>query len=96
MHLSEFKAWFQGFTEEMDGPPNKKQWAKIQKQVEEITADYTPSRIFIDRYIRPYRPYWDQPYYERWTTNTTNDLKTLRASDWHSAGQAEFKSLSAQ
>lgn len=29
MNLSEFKAWFEGFTEGMDGPPNEAQWKRI-------------------------------------------------------------------
>jgi len=54
MNLSEFKAWFEGFTENLDGPPNTKQWKRITKRVEEITSDATPWPIFVDRYIRPY------------------------------------------
>lgn len=57
MHLSEFKAWFEGFTEEMKGPPTEKQWRRIRKAVEEISADYTPAPIFVDRYVRPWRRY---------------------------------------
>lgn len=37
MHLSEFQAWFKGFTEDMKVPPNWDQWAKIKKCVKEIT-----------------------------------------------------------
>lgn len=62
MHLSEFKAWFEGFTEDMDGPPSPKQWRKIQARVKEITADYTPATVFIDRYVYPYRRYYDGVY----------------------------------
>ena len=55
MHLQEFKAWFEGYTEEMDGPPNAKQWKKVKKRVDEITPDWTPRTVFIDRYVpRPY------------------------------------------
>lgn len=55
MTLSEFKAWFEGFTENLNGPPNKKQWARIQKRVGEITRD----SVHIDHYItRDIRPYW--------------------------------------
>lgn len=36
MTVSEFKAWFEGFTEAMDGPPDAKQWARIQSKVKEI------------------------------------------------------------
>lgn len=64
MHLSEFKAWFDGFTEEMDGAPTPKQWKKIKDRVKEITADYTPPTVFVDHYYRPWRPYWGyEPYW---------------------------------
>lgn len=34
MTLSEFKAWFSGFTESMDSTPNEKQWGRIKERVE--------------------------------------------------------------
>ena len=61
MNLSEFKAWFEGFTEDMDGPPNAKQWKKIKARVSEITPDPTPMPVIVDRYIRPLQPYWPGP-----------------------------------
>ena len=59
MTLAEFKAWFEGFTEDMDGRPSEKQWKRIQKQIKEIDGTITSYPVFIDRYVRPYRPYWD-------------------------------------
>lgn len=82
MHLSEFQAWFEGFTEEMKGPPNKEQWAKIKKRVKEITADYTPAPIFIRDYIRPWRRYWD----------TASLSAQAQLTDWSHAGRAEYRS----
>lgn len=38
MNLSEFKAWFEGFTEGMDGPPNEAQWNRIQERLATVTA----------------------------------------------------------
>lgn len=32
MTPSEFKAWFDGFTEALDGVPSKDQWARIKKR----------------------------------------------------------------
>lgn len=55
MNLSEFKAWFEGFTENMDGEPNAKQWKRIKKRVSEIVSDPTPWPIFWERY-RPWLP----------------------------------------
>lgn len=103
MHLSEFKAWFEGFTEDMDGRPNEKQWAKIQKRVKEITADYTPAPVFIEKYVRPY-----YPYYPHWSSgigicqNASDMTQTFSANNqangqallsaWSDAGRAEYKS----
>lgn len=50
MTLSEFKAWFSGFTEDMDGPPNAKQWKRIQARVKEISGVALTERVFVDRY----------------------------------------------
>ena len=60
MTLSEFKAWFEGYTEEMEGPPSRKQWKKIQDKIKKISDAPTPWPIFVDRYIHPWRPHWDR------------------------------------
>ena len=52
MTLQEFKAWFQGYTENISKQPTQKQWARIQERVEEINGDPVTERIFIDRYWR--------------------------------------------
>lgn len=101
MHLSEFKAWFEGFTEDMKGPPNKEQWAKIKKHVKEISADYTPAPVFVDRYVYPWRRYWEP----MWTSTCSSkpasssgavDYKEALSSpslnDWSNAGRAEYRS----
>lgn len=36
MTPSEFKAWFDGFTEAMDKAPNEKQWKRIKERVKAI------------------------------------------------------------
>lgn len=60
MNLSEFKAWFEGFTEAMDGPPGPKAWKRIQERVKEIRAEPTPFPQIIREYVPryPYWPYW--------------------------------------
>ena len=61
MTLSEFKAWFQGFTEDMDERPTAKQWERIQARVGEITGQAVSYPVYVDRYVRqwPYNgPYW--------------------------------------
>ncbi len=65
MTMQEFKAWFEGFTESMSGPPNKKQWERIKERVGQIDGVATTQRIFIDRYWPTYIPtvYPHYPYY---------------------------------
>lgn len=58
MTLQEFKAWFDGFTEEMSGAPNKKQWERIKKRVKEIDGTAVTYPVFVDGYWRPSYPYW--------------------------------------
>ena len=60
MTPSEFKAWFDGFTECMEGQPTEKQWKRIKKRVSEIDDLPITRTIFNDYYVRPYRPYF--PY----------------------------------
>ena len=61
----EFKAWFDGFTEAMDGEPNKAQWKRIRARVAEIDGNTVTERIYVDKY-------W--PTYPRWCyTSATGD-----------------------
>lgn len=66
MTLSEFKAWFEGFTESIEGKsaPTQKQWARIKEKVALIDGAQTTHHIYVDRWVRPYRHYWDR----YWTT----------------------------
>lgn len=64
MTLAEFKAWFEGFTEDMDGSPSKKQWERIKARVAEINGVTVTERVFVDRYAEPYKRYWPAgPYW---------------------------------
>jgi hypothetical protein len=62
MDVGQFKAWFEGFTEGMEGPPTAKQWERIRAKVKEITHVAATYPVFVDRY---WRPAWPQqwPYY---------------------------------
>lgn len=60
MNLSEFKAWFEGYTEAMEGRPTEKQWKRIQGRVKEIKDAPTSYPVFVDRYWNYPRPYWPQ------------------------------------
>ncbi len=65
MTMQEFKAWFEGFTESMSGPPNKKQWERIKERVGQIDGVAITQRIFIDRYWPSHWPSYPHPY---WST----------------------------
>lgn len=58
MTLSEFKAWFEGFTEGMEAAPDEKQWERIKARVKDIDGVAVTRTVFVDRYVAPYRPYW--------------------------------------
>lgn len=65
MTPKEFKAWFEGFTEAMEGRPTEDQWKKIKARVAQIDGTPTSYPVFVDRYWprwhpqpAPYRPYW--------------------------------------
>lgn len=60
MTLSEFKAWFSGFTESMEGAPTEKQWERIKARVAEISGQPITRTVYVDRYIEPYRRYWGE------------------------------------
>lgn len=57
MTLSEFKAWFEGYTDGLDGAPNEKQFKRIKAKVAEITGEPITRQIWVDRYHH----YWSHP-----------------------------------
>ncbi len=102
MNLSEFKAWFEGFTEDMDKPPTAKQWKRVKARVEEITSEPTPWPVFVERYFQPYRRYYSEPQWSYTTTCespsdtvTNNRGAQLAASNasFTEAGRAEARSI---
>lgn len=50
MTLSEFKAWFEGFTEGIEAAPTADQFAKIKAKVAKIDGTVTTYPVFVDRY----------------------------------------------
>ncbi len=54
MTLNEFKAWFDGYTENIKDQPNKKQWARIQEKMDELTEEYRS--IYTPWYTHPFSP----------------------------------------
>lgn len=60
MILSEFKAWFEGFTEGLEGPPTKAQFDRMKAKVADITGTPVTYPVYVDRYIETLRPYYRQ------------------------------------
>jgi hypothetical protein len=58
MTLSEFKAWFEGYTEGLEGAPTKAQFERIKERVKEINGAPITNTVYVDRWISPYRQYW--------------------------------------
>lgn len=97
MTLNEFKAWFEGYTEGLEGAPTAAQFARIKEKVKAIDGTPVTQTIFLDSYRRFY-PYYDylRPY---WTSGGTavgigtavsgNDLKAAYASNASFAGKGD-------
>lgn len=67
MNLQEFKAWFEGFTENLDGPPSERQWKRIVEKIGKIAdAPPVPVRVFHDHYYKP----WARWYGPMYATNS--------------------------
>ena len=82
MNLQEFKAWFEGFSENLTDTPTKVQWDKIKAKITTI-EDKPPMSypVFIDRYRHwldswPYRPMYATSGYAH-----TSNLTTSQRSD---------------
>lgn len=54
MTLSEFKAWFEGYTEGLEAAPTKAQFDRIKEKVKEIDGAPITHTVFVDRYWPPY------------------------------------------
>jgi hypothetical protein len=61
MNLNEFKAWFEGFTENIGGTPTEVQWKRIQSKVKGISDSPTSWTFFVDRYSPYYHPHYHSP-----------------------------------
>lgn len=91
MTLEEFRAWFDGFTEEMSGPPTEKQWKRIKARVKEIDGNSPSYPVFIERYYRP----WYRPHYEPHWTATNNSTRQMNmdagTGRFAEVGKLEYK-----
>lgn len=61
MKLDEFKAWFEGFTEDMDRAPTAKQWKRIKERVAEIDGVAISYPVYVERYWPAPRPWYMYP-----------------------------------
>jgi hypothetical protein len=63
MNLSEFKAWFEGFTDGLEAAPSEKQWGRIKEKIKLIKdAPPTERIVFVDHWARPWRRWWEGPH----------------------------------
>ena len=93
MTLQEFKAWFEGFSENLDGPPDEKKWDRIKAKIAEIDGAFTPYPVFVEKYL-PYR-YYDYTWCSRYFPMNSVDTGSVSMSDWREAGRADAQSLGA-
>ena len=97
MRLSEFKAWFEGFSENIGDQPTKKQWKRIQLRVEEIDGTPLTREIIRERYVEPYRPWWPVTWYSGGTAtgglglSNTNGMQSVPTI--YNCGQIEARAL---
>jgi hypothetical protein len=95
MTLQEFKAWFDGFTENMgEAPPTKLQWARIQARVKEIDGTAVTYPVFIDRYWpHPSPTIW--PQWVTFTTGTSVPVSNTIGMNTLNDGHAVFNTTAA-
>jgi hypothetical protein len=77
MTPSEFKAWFDGFTEALAGVPTKAQWARIKERVSEIDGKTTVVNWhWPSAWPYPYQQYLAQAWPYRTTSGGTSAPRT--------------------
>ncbi len=106
MTLQEFKAWFEGYTEGKDRPPNVKEWKRIKERVAEIDGTVITRQVFIDRYYPNWPIYTTSPLHVPamvWLSNSNNttgmsiqnDTKYSSTVAMYALGQVEATSCVA-
>lgn len=92
MTLSEFKSWFEGFTEMMDGPPNAVQWERIQAKIGQID-DKPIKQVVYREYVERFRPYWPTGVYYGGTQPMLTAGALPRNGGMSDLGRAEYRSM---
>lgn len=88
----EFKAWFEGFTEAFDRVPSKAQWERVKARVAEIDGKETTERVYIDRYVNRYFPYYSAVSYQS-VLQGTGSAGYSSLTAMNTLGRAEAQSL---
>lgn len=83
MTLSEFKAWFEGYTESLDGAPTEKQFKRIKAQVAKIDGVSITPIIYRDIYWPRVQPYFERTW-SMWATSS--GLNALSSGSVSSSG----------
>jgi hypothetical protein len=92
MNLSEFKAWFEGFTESMDGPPGEKAWKRIQDRIKSIKSDEPTTRhVFHEYYERPWRRWYNEGPW--WSSVVSHSGAAMQDVLMNSVGQSSDAGL---
>lgn len=100
MTLAEFKAWFEGFTEDMDGPPDAKQWKRIKARVKDIDGTAITRHVYVDHYwprAVPYTPYWGDMQFtcQSIGIGTAMSGNAVSSNDMIALGKADYSTLAA-
>lgn len=89
MNLQEFKAWFDGFTENLEAAPTAKQWKRIKEQVSAIDGAPITYPVYVDRYVRPWYPY------QGWPAANTSAAGSCNHDEGLSVARASFDGVQA-
>ena len=86
MTLSEFKAWFEGYTEDMNKSPTEKQWKKIKKRVAEINGVVITREVFLGRYS----PWYGYPAILTGSSGGISSTETIADCQTYSSTDAMY------
>ena len=94
MTLSEFKAWFDGYTEGIETAPTADQFARIKARLAEIDNTPTTRTIFLDRYVKT-RPDWWPARDVAWLKgeSTKGAVEEVSFADVKPEGHGAFRAL---
>ena len=88
MHIMEFHAWFEGYTENIKDTPSTKQWARIKEQAKRIDGAWTAPQTIIHEYRR--YPWFNNPvYHPYWSTAGYWSAQSQTVTTYSNANNAE-------